>query len=58
MDAVSEVIAGRLQQRDAMQSTLSASLVAHLVLVAVAFLAPAAAGAGKQFPGHGSASYS
>ena len=42
MDAVSEVIAGRLQQRDAMQSTLSASLVVHLVLVAVAFLAPGA----------------
>jgi protein TonB len=40
MDAVSEVITGRAHQADGMQGVLGASLLAHLVLIALAFFAP------------------
>jgi protein TonB len=41
VDAVSAVLAGRTREPDGLQGTLGASLIAHLVLIAVAFLAPA-----------------
>ena len=40
MDAVSEVITGRTHQADGMQGVLGASLLAHLVLIGLAFFAP------------------
>jgi protein TonB len=40
MDAVSQIITGRAQQSEGMQGMLGASLLAHLVLIALAFFAP------------------
>jgi TonB family protein len=40
MDAVSEVLNGRAQASDSMQGMLGASLLAHAVLIALAFFAP------------------
>ena len=40
MDAVSEVIAGRTQAPDGLQGVLGASLLAHVVLIGLAFFAP------------------
>ena len=40
MDAVSEVLAGRAHTQDGMQGMLGASLLAHVVLIALAFFAP------------------
>jgi periplasmic protein TonB len=40
MDAVSQVINGRAQVHDSMQSMLGASLLAHVVLVGLIFFAP------------------
>lgn len=42
MDAVSQVITTRARQPDGLQSTLGASLLAHLGLIAVVFFMPAA----------------
>jgi hypothetical protein len=41
MDAVTEVISGRAQAQDSMQSMLGASVLAHVVLVGLVFFAPA-----------------
>jgi TonB family protein len=40
MDAVSEVIVGRARDRDGMQHTLGASLLAHLALLVAVYFAP------------------
>lgn len=42
MDAVSQVIAARAADEASMQSTLGASLLAHLALIVAVFIAPAA----------------
>ncbi len=40
MDAVTQIVAVRKQEVDGLQSMLTASVLAHLVLIAVVFLAP------------------
>jgi TonB family protein len=40
MDTVSEIIVGRAQTQDGMQGVLGASLLAHLMLISLAFFAP------------------
>lgn len=51
MDAVSEVIVGRVQQAESLQRTIGASLVGHLGLIAMVLFMPAAwFGSGSQEP--------